>query len=49
LWTLDKGLGDEFTPATREAWTQAYTTLAGVMMAAAAERAGAGEPLAATS
>jgi len=37
LWTLDKGLGEDFTPATREAWTIAYTTLAGVMQAAANE------------
>ena len=37
LWTLEKGLGDSFTPATREAWTKAYTTLAGVMQAAAAD------------
>ena len=31
LDTLDKGLGDEFTPETEEAWTITYTTLAGVM------------------
>ena len=37
VWTLEKGLGDEFTPATREAWLLAYTTLATVMKAAAAE------------
>ena len=35
LRTLEKGLGDDFTPQTRAAWTAAYTTLAGVMVAAA--------------
>ena len=36
LWTLEKGLGPDFTPAVKTAWTEAYTTLAGVMQAAAA-------------
>src|SRR6478735_893383 len=31
LWTLEKGLGADFTPETREAWAAAYTTLAEVM------------------
>lgn len=31
LWTLEKGLGDGFTPEVREAWTQVYTVLASVM------------------
>lgn len=31
LWTLEKGLGADFTPETKEAWTAAYTALAGVM------------------
>lgn len=35
LRTLDKGLGDAFTPEVEQAWTTAYTTLAGVMKAAA--------------
>ncbi|KAF0164815.1 MAG: hemoglobin-like protein (Hmp) [Rhodocyclaceae bacterium] len=35
LWTLEKGLGEHFTPATREAWTHAYGTLASVMKQAA--------------
>jgi hemoglobin-like flavoprotein len=35
LWTLEQGLGDGFTPATREAWTECYVTLAGVMQQAA--------------
>lgn len=32
LWTLEQGLGDAFTPKVKEAWTQTYTTLAGVMI-----------------
>jgi nitric oxide dioxygenase len=35
LRTLEKGLGDDFTPEVKEAWTVAYTTLAGVMKDAA--------------
>lgn len=31
LDTLEKGLGEDFTPETKEAWTITYTTLAGVM------------------
>ncbi|MEM9079277.1 MAG: globin family protein [Verrucomicrobiota bacterium] len=31
LDTLEKGLGDAFTPETKEAWTITYTTLATVM------------------
>jgi hemoglobin-like flavoprotein len=34
--TLAKGLGDAFTPETREAWLAAYGTLSSVMIAAAA-------------
>ena len=34
LWTLEKGLGPDFTPETKEAWTEAYTALAGVMTSA---------------
>lgn len=37
LWTLEKGLGDDFTPTTRDAWVAAYTALANTMKAAAAE------------
>ncbi len=36
LWTLEQGLGDDFTPPLKAAWTEAYLTLAGVMQAAAA-------------
>jgi len=35
LWTLEQGLGEAFTPAVREAWTEAYGTLAAVMIEAA--------------
>ncbi|WP_299368688.1 globin family protein [uncultured Tateyamaria sp.] len=35
LDTLEKGLGDDFTPETKGAWETAYGTLSGVMIAAA--------------
>jgi len=35
LWTLEKGLGDGFTPEVAAAWTAAYGALSGVMIAAA--------------
>jgi hemoglobin-like flavoprotein len=40
LWTLEQGLGDAFTPELRDAWAEAYTILANVMIdaAEAAER-----------
>ncbi|WP_414899510.1 globin family protein [Rhizobium cremeum] len=34
LWTLEQGLGPDFTPETKAAWTSAYGTLSGVMIAA---------------
>jgi len=34
LHTLEVGLGEDFTPEVREAWTSAYTTLAAVMVEA---------------
>lgn len=34
LDTLQKGLGDQFTAETKEAWTITYTTLANVMITA---------------
>jgi hemoglobin-like flavoprotein len=37
LWTLEKGLGDAFTPAAKEAWTQTYTVLANTMQSASSE------------
>jgi hemoglobin-like flavoprotein len=35
LWTLEKGLGADFTLPVKAAWTEAYKTLSGVMIAAA--------------
>ena len=37
LDTLDKGLGDDFTEETKEAWTITYTTLANLMIEAGKE------------
>jgi hemoglobin-like flavoprotein len=31
LWTLEKGLGEDFTPETREAWTKVYSVLSQTM------------------
>jgi hemoglobin-like flavoprotein len=36
LWTLQQGLGPDFTPAARDAWTSCYVVLSGEMKAAAA-------------
>jgi hemoglobin-like flavoprotein len=33
LWTLGQGLGDQFTPEVKEAWTAVYTLLAQTMQA----------------
>lgn len=38
LWTLEQGLGDEFTAEVKGAWTEVYVTLAGTMKSAAAEQ-----------
>jgi hemoglobin-like flavoprotein len=35
LWTLGQGLGEAFTPETRDAWATAYSALSGVMIEAA--------------
>jgi hemoglobin-like flavoprotein len=35
LWTLEQGLGEAFTLELRDAWAEAYTTLATVMIEAA--------------
>ena len=35
LWTLQQGLGEAYTAEVAAAWTSAYTTLSGVMIAAA--------------
>jgi hemoglobin-like flavoprotein len=37
LWTLEQGLGDDFTPAAKDAWVACYGVLSGEMKAAAAE------------
>ncbi|MBE7248394.1 MAG: hemin receptor [Actinomycetospora chiangmaiensis] len=39
LWTLEQGLGPDFTPEVREAWTETYALVARVMQQAAAEAA----------
>ena len=39
LWTLEQGLGEDFTPDVREAWTVVYTLLATTMKSAAAKAA----------
>ena len=39
LWTLEQGLGPDFTPETREAWATAYGVLATTMQEAAARAA----------
>ena len=36
IWTLEKGLGEAFTPPVKDAWVATYGTLAGVMKDAAA-------------
>ncbi len=35
IWTLGKGLGEQFTPAVQAAWLETYTTLASAMKRAA--------------
>ncbi len=37
LWTLEQGLGTDFTAEVREAWTSAYHVLSSAMMAAASQ------------
>jgi hemoglobin-like flavoprotein len=34
IWTLEQGLGTDFTPEVREAWTTVYALLADTMKAA---------------
>jgi hemoglobin-like flavoprotein len=43
LWTLEKGLADAWTPDVAEAWTAAYGTLSGYMIAEAYGEAQAAE------
>ncbi len=42
LWTLDKGLGTDFTPEVGEAWAATYAVLAGAMRDAAQKNAATG-------
>jgi hemoglobin-like flavoprotein len=35
LWTLEKGLGEAWTPDVANAWTTAYGTLSGFMISEA--------------
>lgn len=37
LWTLEQGMGEEFTSETRNAWVAAYTLMATVMQQGARE------------
>jgi hemoglobin-like flavoprotein len=43
LWTLEKGLGDGWTPDVAAAWTAAYGTLSGYMISEAYGRSEAAE------
>ena len=43
LWTLEKGLGDAWTPEVADAWTAAYGTLSGYMISEAYARPQAAE------
>lgn len=43
LWTLEKGLGDAWTPEVSDAWIAAYGTLSGYMIQEAYGRAQAAE------
>jgi hemoglobin-like flavoprotein len=37
LWTLERGLGEKFTPCVAEAWAAAFSLLSSTMQAAAAQ------------
>lgn len=37
LWTLEQGLGKDWTPEVKEAWVKCYTSLSETMIAAAEE------------
>jgi nitric oxide dioxygenase len=41
IWTLDRGLGDDFTPETRNAWLAAYGALSAAMIEEAYGKAAA--------
>ncbi len=39
LWTLEQGLGEQWTPEAKEAWTSVYGILSSTMLEAANEAA----------
>lgn len=41
LWTLEKGLGEAFTPTVKEAWVAAYSVLSSTMIGAGEKQVGA--------
>lgn len=43
LWTLEKGLGESWTPEVADAWAAAYGTLSGFMISQACGRSQAAE------
>lgn len=43
LWTLEKGLGEAWTPEVADAWTEAYGTLSGFMISEAYGKQAAAE------
>ena len=43
LWTLEKGLGEAWTPELAQAWTDAYETLSGFMISEAYPKTQAAE------
>ena len=43
LWTLERGLGSQWTPELKAAWTRAYTVLSDFMIAEAYGRSAAAE------
>ena len=42
LWTIEQSLGDGFTPAVRQAWTEAYLLVATLMRRGAGRTSSAG-------
>ena len=44
IWTLGKGLGEEFTDSLKTAWVKVYTLLATTMKEAAAESVAESKP-----
>ena len=48
LWTLQKGLGEAFTPEVKTAWSNVYATLASAMQSGSETPAEAGAVLAET-